>query len=180
MNQYKPLYWVARRNSDTRLIPFTLTMSEFEGLVDRAQGRCMVTGIPFEFERVSGSMRRPFAPSLDRIDSSKGYSADNVRLVCVLVNLAMNEWGLEPLMRVARNLVERERDIKSRQPEQKWEAPVYYTAREYLGTNAQALVSRMNQRAQRYCEENGIEYITDAKTKITAFPRSVLELVDSK
>lgn len=167
---------VARRNSDTRLIQFTLTIEEFESLVERAQGRCMITGIPFEFARVSGSMRRPFAPSIDRIDSAKGYSADNVRLVCVLVNLAMNEWGLEPLMRVARNLVEHER--AARVPAPAWEPVTYYTAREYIGRNAGAIIYGLNQRAREYCEANGVEYIVDFKTNIPAFPRLVLEAVD--
>ena len=39
--------------------------------------------------------------SLDRIDSSKGYTVENCRLVCTAVNLAMNEWGEDVLERIA-------------------------------------------------------------------------------
>lgn len=66
---------------------------------------CALTGIPFEFERESAVSRRPFAASIDRKDSSLGYSVDNCRIVCVAVNLAMNAWGEAVLFRVAANLL---------------------------------------------------------------------------
>jgi hypothetical protein len=37
--------------------------------------------------------RNPYRPSFDRIDSSKGYTPDNVRIIAYCVNTAMNEWG---------------------------------------------------------------------------------------
>jgi hypothetical protein len=37
----------------------------------------------------------PYAPSLDRIDSARGYEIDNIRWVCVAVNFMMNQWGDE-------------------------------------------------------------------------------------
>lgn len=172
------LYNTAKRNSDKRLILFNLSRSEFDVIVEQADGRCMVSGIPFELARFPGSARRPFAPSLDRIDSRKGYTATNCRLVCVLVNLALNQWGMEPLMRVARNLVAREREIKAQEASlQVWQEPEYYTAKQYLGVNAPVAFNRISRQAQRYCEENGIEYFIDHKTNIPAFPLSVLEIV---
>lgn len=44
--------------------------------------------------------RNPFAPSLDQVDPGTGYTAWNIRVVSVIVNTAMNEWGEEPLMRL--------------------------------------------------------------------------------
>lgn len=58
---------------------------------------CAVTGIPFVYD-VPG---HPLMPSLDRIDSSKGYTADNVRLVCWAVNCAASTWGLEAYLAIA-------------------------------------------------------------------------------
>lgn len=53
-----------------------------EHLIPRLEaGRCEVTGIPFEFGRWPGTAKNPYAPSLDRIDSSKPYSPDNVQVV---------------------------------------------------------------------------------------------------
>lgn len=111
----REMYRITERNAKRRGIPFALTRQEFKTIVERSEGRCMMTGIEFEFERYEGSCRRPFAPSLDRINAANGYSAENCRLICVIVNLALNQWGTGPLMRVARNLVQRENEIRAQE-----------------------------------------------------------------
>lgn len=65
------------------------------------QGKCALTGIPFNLESPEGATLRPWAPSLDRIDSSKGYTAKNCRLVCVAVNFALNQWGEAVFRKIA-------------------------------------------------------------------------------
>jgi hypothetical protein len=69
-------------------------------------GRCLLSGIEFDMTPFSGK-RRPFAPSIDRIDPSRGYSKGNCRLVCVAVNYAMSDWGLAVLKRIAVAILER-------------------------------------------------------------------------
>ena len=65
-------------------------------------GCCKVSGLPFDLQVVgNGQARRPFAPSLDRIDRHKPYRRDNVRLVVSIANFAMNAWGDAPLLRLA-------------------------------------------------------------------------------
>ncbi len=46
-------------------------------------------------DKPTNSYRAPFAPSIDRINSEKGYTDGNVRLVCVAVNWALSDWGIE-------------------------------------------------------------------------------------
>lgn len=53
-----------------------------------AHGACERTGLPFSEELYLTASKDPFAPSLDRIDSSKGYTQDNVQLVCTIYNIA--------------------------------------------------------------------------------------------
>jgi len=57
-------------------------------------GRCALSGIEFDLREVGqGAAKRPFAPSLDRVDATGGYTADNVRLVCQAVNFVLNAYG---------------------------------------------------------------------------------------
>ena len=78
-------------------IPFELSMHDVEILLAVSKSRCAVTGHEFNFGRYGNTKKRPFVPSIDRIDSSRGYSIDNCRIVCSITNIAMNAWGEHPL-----------------------------------------------------------------------------------
>lgn len=75
-------------------------------LFEKSGGKCALTGIQFDCNFGSAYSRRPWAPSLDRIDSKIGYVEGNCRLVCVAVNTALNEWGLDVLRTIAEALLE--------------------------------------------------------------------------
>lgn len=98
----KLVFTTARRNALKRSIPFELTKTDVEILVLRCKGKCEVSGIPFEMDPHPSARRRPFAPSIDRVDSTRGYTRHNVRMICVIANLALNEWGDDALLRLAR------------------------------------------------------------------------------
>lgn len=53
-------------------------------------GRCEATGLQFDLRPTTGNGRfmNPFAPSLDRKDSARGYTPDNVQVVCTIHNLS--------------------------------------------------------------------------------------------
>lgn len=71
-----------------------------------AQGyACPISGSYFEPDPPGGGPASPYQPSLDRIDASAGYEPGNVRITCLLVNLAMNRWGEEPLRKIAGRIV---------------------------------------------------------------------------
>lgn len=57
--------------------------------------KCEITGAEFNYEP-----RNPKAMSLDRINPSKPYTNDNVRFVCLWINLAMSNWGFDKLKEV--------------------------------------------------------------------------------
>lgn len=71
-----------------------MTRQDLVDLIQSCGEACQVTGIKFTDYTVSGDrMRKPFIPSIDRIDSKKPYTVANCRIVCLAANLAMNEWG---------------------------------------------------------------------------------------
>lgn len=96
-----------RKNAGKRTIPFNLKMGDVLSIFHAQGGRCSVSHVQFSLEKINGASRRPFAPSIDRIDSTKGYVKGNIRIVCVAVNLAMNEWGERVLEIVARGMLGR-------------------------------------------------------------------------
>lgn len=55
----------------------------------RQGGRCAMTGVAFVKSRFKHA---PLAPSIDRIDSTLGYTPDNCRLVTYIVNCAKNQF----------------------------------------------------------------------------------------
>ncbi len=97
----RTMFFNAERRALSAGRSFTLTPKDFLAVVKRANGLCEVSGIPFE----PVADRSPFAPSLDRLDCSKGYDPGNVRLVCHVANVAMNTWGIEPVIRLAEALL---------------------------------------------------------------------------
>lgn len=87
--------------SRRRNINLTLTYDQLKNIAIKSNGKCQVSGIPFSFDKQNGSRYAPYSPTLDRIDSHKGYSFRNCRLVCNCVNNAMGEWGEEVLFMMA-------------------------------------------------------------------------------
>ena len=74
-------------------------------IAERSGGRCEVSGMPFYF----GAEKRHFRqPSIDRIDSARGYELDNLRLVCLAVNYCMSQWGERVFHAVAAAVVARQ------------------------------------------------------------------------
>lgn len=97
------LYQSSQRRAEQRGILWTLKKSEFAEIATRAAGICEVSGIAMSLT-VTGK-KGPYGPSIDRIVSTEGYTATNVRLVCVAINFALNSWGLAAFLPIAEALV---------------------------------------------------------------------------
>jgi hypothetical protein len=68
-----------------------------------AKMRCELTGLELAVGVGAGSPGKRYwnTPSLDRIDSTKGYTISNVRIVCWAMNCAMGTWGEAVLRQIA-------------------------------------------------------------------------------
>jgi hypothetical protein len=93
----------ARTRSKRLGLPCDIDTAYLGRLLLQQKYCCAVTGIPLELTRPQDRTyhRDAFGPSLDRMVPAKGYVRGNVRITCSIVNIAMNEWGLEALLRVA-------------------------------------------------------------------------------
>lgn len=99
----------AKRRAEDKGIVFDLDRLD---LIERINaGRCEVTGLPFDL--AAGTGLNPWAPSLDRKNSSGGYTPANVQVVVSAYNIAKGPWGDDVLLRLARAIVDRapEQDV---------------------------------------------------------------------
>ena len=75
---------------------------------------CPLIGVPLVYERVilpriqKGKFGQKYdhSPSIDRIDNTKGYSNDNIRIVSWLANKAKGEMSLKQFYSMAEYMVE--------------------------------------------------------------------------
>jgi hypothetical protein len=81
----------AKRRAAEKNWSFDLTV---EWIEERIKRGCELSGLEFDLRNGQGKGRLPRAPSIDRIDSDKGYTQGNCRVVCLAINVALNHWGL--------------------------------------------------------------------------------------
>jgi hypothetical protein len=102
----------AIKGAKRRGIEFDITQDDVQAMLERQNYRCAITQKPFNNRKPAGQRNRPWAASLDRIDSSRGYSVENCRLVCTFVNVALNNYGdglyTELLEHMVRRVVQEE------------------------------------------------------------------------
>ena len=79
----------AKRRASKRSLAFDLTLTHLQALYDKTP-YCAVTGMQFDLNTKYGTI------SIDRIDSTGGYTIGNVRLVRWQVNAALQDWGIAP------------------------------------------------------------------------------------
>lgn len=90
----------AKHRAKKRGMAFDLTEEWVLEQMERQGLKCALTGIPFLDDDAHYRVRA-YAPSLDRIDNSFGYTTDNVRIVIFAVNAMLLDWGEEIFHRVA-------------------------------------------------------------------------------
>lgn len=70
-----------------------------EWIVNRlSSGVCELSGVNFDWINKTEYYHNPNAPSIDRIDSSKGYYKDNVQFILSWLNRAKGEFSMDTFL----------------------------------------------------------------------------------
>lgn len=86
----------AKTRAKKKQFEFDLPPEPWEGLI--FQTHCPVLGLELSYSlRQEGGGKRPNAASFDRIDSSRGYTVDNVRIISARANTLRNDSTIEEL-----------------------------------------------------------------------------------
>ncbi len=86
---------VARHRAKVKGLECSLDPKAVQTTIDA--GFCQLTRIPFCLDQP----RAWNAPSLDRVDNSKGYTPENTRVVLYAVNVMANTWGVNRIAEIA-------------------------------------------------------------------------------
>lgn len=89
-----------RARAKFRDIEWDIPEDYFYGLLSTM--RCEVSGLPLSF---NGGKHDPWRPSVDRKDPTKGYTRDNVQIVCWIYNRAKHIGLDADVLRLAQALV---------------------------------------------------------------------------
>lgn len=98
-NRHIHLWNRAKHRAEKLGREFVISLEDTKRLLD-ASKQCPYTGVPYSTARG----RNPWASSLDRKDSSKGYTLSNVEVTSVWWNLAKNSWDADTIKTALRGL----------------------------------------------------------------------------
>lgn len=82
---------LARGRAKADGLEFSITADDVKNMITAQKAKCALSGVAFSFEQ-SGNGKRPFAPSIDRINPAIGYVLGNIRIVCQMANIARNSF----------------------------------------------------------------------------------------
>jgi hypothetical protein len=96
----------AKRRAKDRGLEFSLSP---EWLATRLKiGSCVLTGIKFDYSIKTQGRCNPFAPSIDRVDCSEGYTESNCRVVVWIYNVMRQDFTDEEIQAFAASMFVRD------------------------------------------------------------------------
>ena len=93
----------AKKRAIEKNIEINISFDKVKKALDN--GICELTGLPFDFNPTEKTQYNPYAPSIDRIDSQKGYVDCNIRVVLAAVNSALNQYGEETMLPILKAMI---------------------------------------------------------------------------
>ena len=91
---------IKNKNTKNSRGDFTLDREMLLKLKEKQNNKCAISGVELEWKRHS-----KHKTSIDRIDCSKGYTEDNIRLVTQQVNFALSNFDYDWFLDMCKNVV---------------------------------------------------------------------------
>ena len=102
-----------KRRSKEKNIFNDLNIDFLMYLWEKQKGLCAITGFPMTYKFYEGRVNTNL--SVDRIDSTKGYSKENVQLVCMAANQMKNDLSMNEFIELCEAVIALERErVKAR------------------------------------------------------------------
>ncbi len=92
----------ARARSKRKDLDFSITEDDITALYEAQDGLCAYTKLPMSLDFNTGA----HSASVDRIDSDKGYTLDNIVLCCAIVNTMKNDMSVPEFKTIIQCLYE--------------------------------------------------------------------------
>jgi len=102
-------YYVNKARQRKNKGPSDLTVEFLKELWERQKGKCPYTGLDMHLPKTTRAMHLKAniaTASLDRIDSSKGYTTDNVEFVCLGVNFLKRDFSPEVVVTTLKTIAD--------------------------------------------------------------------------
>lgn len=96
-----------KQSAAKRKISFNISRDLIFLLITIQNWKCGKTGL--EFDLTAGSGKRPFGPTVDRINNNLGYEPGNIQIVCNIYNYAKNEFDDKTVLEFATALLEQQK-----------------------------------------------------------------------
>ena len=93
----------AKKRAIEKNMKFDISFDKIKKALDT--GICELTGLPFDFNSTKKTQYNPYGPSIDRIDSQKGYVDCNIRVVLSAVNTALGQYGTDIMLPILKEMV---------------------------------------------------------------------------
>jgi hypothetical protein len=100
----------AKKRSKLKNREFNISRVDILNLIEKQDNLCAISGVELNWKPSTGNKQRicpPDRASLDRIDSSKGYTKENIQLVTDFVNRVKSWYSTEEFVKFCSQVVER-------------------------------------------------------------------------
>jgi len=94
------------REAASRGLVFELSIEDVWGMLEEQEFKCNLSGVPIFFIRKANGN----TASVDRIDSSKGYTQDNTQLVHVHINMMKQHYNQEYFIEMCKNVSQHKKE----------------------------------------------------------------------